>query len=335
MTSSTCSARRSCSRSARSPRTRPRDRRSAGGSSRSGRRRPGSRISPATRPPPVVPLGLAVLAEELRPDARETIAFLKAEGVDIKVLSGDAPATVGSVAADAGLEFERAYDGRELPERRRRAARLRARRDRDRAHLAGRQARGRRGPDPSRALRGDARRRGQRRSRASRRPARDRPGQRRPDGEGDRGRRARHRRLLGPAPDGRRRQTDPPQHPARDDAVRRQVGLRGVPDPLDRPHTDRLSAAPAPSDGRGVADRRHTRRSSSRSPRATGPGASRGSSARWAVSRCRRVSRPASGPRELPRHAQRARRRSHGGAQRRPDDADPDRPLSRARARGA
>jgi len=67
------------------------------------------------RPPPVVPLGLAVIAEELRPDARETIAYLREEGVEIKVLSGDAPQTVGSIARDAGVEFETALDGRELP----------------------------------------------------------------------------------------------------------------------------------------------------------------------------------------------------------------------------
>jgi P-type E1-E2 ATPase len=66
-------------------------------------------------PPPVVPLGLVVLGEELRQDARETIAFLHAEGVAVKVLSGDAPETVGSIAGDAGLQFEAAHDGRELP----------------------------------------------------------------------------------------------------------------------------------------------------------------------------------------------------------------------------
>ncbi len=70
---------------------------------------------PDDAPPPVVPLGLAVLAEELRLEVRETIAYLKKEGIDIKVLSGDAPETVGSIAADAGLQFERALDGRELP----------------------------------------------------------------------------------------------------------------------------------------------------------------------------------------------------------------------------
>ena len=51
------------------------------------------------------PLGLVVLAEELRPDARETVAFLRAEGVELRVISGDAPATVAAIAADAGIEI--------------------------------------------------------------------------------------------------------------------------------------------------------------------------------------------------------------------------------------
>jgi len=68
-------------------------------------------------PPPTVPLGLAVLAEELRPEARETVAFFLAEGVELKVLSGDAAATVASIAADAGIPLAGpVLDGRELPE---------------------------------------------------------------------------------------------------------------------------------------------------------------------------------------------------------------------------
>ena len=57
------------------------------------------------RDDPVSPelLGVAVLAEELRPDARETVAFFREEGVELKVLSGDDPATVASIAADAGI----------------------------------------------------------------------------------------------------------------------------------------------------------------------------------------------------------------------------------------
>jgi cation-transporting P-type ATPase E len=68
-------------------------------------------------PPPIAPLGIAVLAEELRPHAAETVGFLVDEGVEIKVLSGDAPSTVGSIATDAGVPLLVApLDGRRLPE---------------------------------------------------------------------------------------------------------------------------------------------------------------------------------------------------------------------------
>jgi magnesium-transporting ATPase (P-type) len=71
---------------------------------------------PDGTPPPSVPLGVAVLGEELRPDTRETVAFLLAEGVDLKVLSGDAPETAASIAADAGLPMDAPpVDGRDLP----------------------------------------------------------------------------------------------------------------------------------------------------------------------------------------------------------------------------
>ena len=51
----------------------------------------------------VATLGLAVLAEELRPGTRETIEFLTEQGVEIVVLSGDSASTVASIAADAGI----------------------------------------------------------------------------------------------------------------------------------------------------------------------------------------------------------------------------------------
>ncbi len=52
------------------------------------------------------PLGVAVLAEELRPQARDTVQFFHDEGVEMKVMSGDAPETVGAIARDAGIEGE-------------------------------------------------------------------------------------------------------------------------------------------------------------------------------------------------------------------------------------
>jgi cation-transporting P-type ATPase E len=44
-----------------------------------------------------------VLAERLRSDAPDTIAYFTAQGVALKVISGDSPRTVGAVAARAGV----------------------------------------------------------------------------------------------------------------------------------------------------------------------------------------------------------------------------------------
>jgi cation-transporting P-type ATPase E len=66
---------------------------------------------------PLRPLGVVVLAEELRASAAETIAFFARENVALKVLSGDNPATVGAIARDLGIEASGpALDGRALPE---------------------------------------------------------------------------------------------------------------------------------------------------------------------------------------------------------------------------
>jgi len=65
---------------------------------------------------PLQPLGVVVLAEELRASAAETIAFFAREDVALKVLSGDNPATVGAIARDLGIEASGpALDGTRLP----------------------------------------------------------------------------------------------------------------------------------------------------------------------------------------------------------------------------
>ncbi len=63
------------------------------------------------------PLGIVVLAEELRANATDTVSFFAAEEVTLRVLSGDNPATVGAIARDVGIEArEDALDGGALPE---------------------------------------------------------------------------------------------------------------------------------------------------------------------------------------------------------------------------
>jgi cation-transporting ATPase E len=67
-------------------------------------------------PQDVRTLGLVVLAEQLRPNAGDTVAFFAAQDVDLKVLSGDAPATAGAIAHDAGVPGAApALDGESLP----------------------------------------------------------------------------------------------------------------------------------------------------------------------------------------------------------------------------
>jgi P-type E1-E2 ATPase len=61
-------------------------------------------------------LGLAVLTERLRPEARATVEFFHRQGVELKILSGDRPETVRAVAADVGIPADTVADGRELPE---------------------------------------------------------------------------------------------------------------------------------------------------------------------------------------------------------------------------
>jgi magnesium-transporting ATPase (P-type) len=61
-------------------------------------------------------LGLVVLAESLRADTRETVAYLAEQGVQVCVLSGDAPPTVAAIARDAGIEVGAGpLDGERLP----------------------------------------------------------------------------------------------------------------------------------------------------------------------------------------------------------------------------
>ena len=68
-------------------------------------------------PPQGRPLGLVVLGERLRPEARAMVRHFLEQGVELKVLSGDAPDTVGAIASDAGVPLGAGpADGSDLPE---------------------------------------------------------------------------------------------------------------------------------------------------------------------------------------------------------------------------
>ncbi|MEE3467911.1 MAG: HAD-IC family P-type ATPase [Eubacterium sp.] len=65
----------------------------------------------------VDPMALVVLSDCVKEDASETLAFFRDMGVQIRILSGDNPATVSAVGQMAGLEgAERYIDATTLPE---------------------------------------------------------------------------------------------------------------------------------------------------------------------------------------------------------------------------
>jgi cation-transporting ATPase E len=67
--------------------------------------------------PRLTPLALVVLEETLRPDAAATIATMRAEEVDLKLISGDAAATVTAVAYAVGVPRDAGVvEGPDLPD---------------------------------------------------------------------------------------------------------------------------------------------------------------------------------------------------------------------------
>jgi cation-transporting P-type ATPase E len=66
-------------------------------------------------PPLFSPLALVLISERLRPEARTTVEYFRREGVALKVISGDRPETVASIARDAGIPAAEPLDGRKLP----------------------------------------------------------------------------------------------------------------------------------------------------------------------------------------------------------------------------
>jgi cation-transporting ATPase E len=63
------------------------------------------------------PTAVVILAEHVREDAPETLRFFAQQGVEVRVISGDNPVTVGAVARAVGVPgAEHSYDARQLPE---------------------------------------------------------------------------------------------------------------------------------------------------------------------------------------------------------------------------
>jgi cation-transporting ATPase E len=65
----------------------------------------------------LTPVSLIALGDRIRADAGRTLAYFRKQGVAVKVISGDHPATVAAIAARLGMEgADRAVDARELPD---------------------------------------------------------------------------------------------------------------------------------------------------------------------------------------------------------------------------
>lgn len=65
--------------------------------------------------PEVTVVGHVILAEQIRPTAPATLAYLSEQGVRVRVLSGDHPDTVAAVVSAAGQHVASSVDGRVLP----------------------------------------------------------------------------------------------------------------------------------------------------------------------------------------------------------------------------
>jgi cation-transporting P-type ATPase E len=64
--------------------------------------------------PNLEPVALVALADELRPDVTATLARFAADGIDVKVVSGDDPRTVAALARQAGLAGGEPVTGADL-----------------------------------------------------------------------------------------------------------------------------------------------------------------------------------------------------------------------------
>ena len=67
-----------------------------------------------TLPTDLRPAAVVVLTEQIRSDAADTLAYFAEQGVAVKVISGDNPATVAAIARRVGLVVDNAVDARTL-----------------------------------------------------------------------------------------------------------------------------------------------------------------------------------------------------------------------------
>lgn len=67
-------------------------------------------------PDGVEPAVVLTFREQVRPDAPQTLAYFREQGVGIRIISGDNPRTVAAIAREVGVEAGEGFDARRLPE---------------------------------------------------------------------------------------------------------------------------------------------------------------------------------------------------------------------------
>ncbi|MFG6503130.1 HAD-IC family P-type ATPase [Microbacterium sp. P05] len=67
---------------------------------------------------PAHPVAVTVLTfrEKVRPDAAQTLAYFREQGVGVRIISGDNPRTVAAIAREVGLDAAEGFDARSLPD---------------------------------------------------------------------------------------------------------------------------------------------------------------------------------------------------------------------------
>jgi cation-transporting ATPase E len=75
------------------------------------------RTNSLSAPEDCAPVALITLEQRVRPDAEETLRYFAAQGVTVKVISGDSPAAVSAIATALNIPGgDRALDARTLPD---------------------------------------------------------------------------------------------------------------------------------------------------------------------------------------------------------------------------
>ncbi|HEX6147966.1 MAG TPA: HAD-IC family P-type ATPase, partial [Acidimicrobiia bacterium] len=75
-----------------------------------------SALTESLLPPGLDPVAVVVLSDQVRADAADTLRYFAEQGIRLKVISGDHPATVASVARQVGLDgSDNVVDARHLP----------------------------------------------------------------------------------------------------------------------------------------------------------------------------------------------------------------------------